>query len=118
MENARVLARDVGDAYLLLLALAEEHEKDRAEENIVRSGVELIPSEVSDRSNWRPLAAAVPKSIGEEMLWKVSSNPILAQQVMEMMATRNEQHPGEDFVFNAPEDVLAAFAKNATKKSN
>ncbi len=113
LENGQLLAKKGKDHYLFLLSFLSEPEAERFEENFSQDPasqriLEFSPSE-DRKDEYAPLGELLPPKVMETLTERISGDPDVAMQFVEGLVERDETHPGENYVFQLPEEVKKAY---------
>ena len=113
LENGQLLAKKGKDHYLFLLSFLSEPEAERFEENFSQDEasqhlVEFSPEE-GRKDEYAPLGELLPPKVMETLTERISGDPDVAMQFVEGLVERDETHPGENYVFQLPEEVKKAY---------
>ncbi len=113
MENGQLLAQKRKDHYLFQLSFLSEPEAKRFEENFSQDGASQHLREFSlqegSKDEYAPLGDLLPPKVMETLTERVSGDPDVAMQFVEGLVERDETHPGENYVFQLPEEVKEAY---------
>ncbi len=113
MENGQLLAQKRKDPHLFQLSFLSEPEAERFEENFSQDEAcqHLLDLSIEerDKEEYAPLGELLPPKVMETLTERISLDPDVAIQFVEGLVERDETHPGENYVFQLPEEVKKAY---------
>jgi hypothetical protein len=102
LEEARVLARATTGGYIVLAAFLDAAARDRAVENIRRTGTNAMDTEcpppATRGGGFLPPAHAIPHDIIDPAM-VIACDEDMVEAYEESIATRMKDNPGSDFIF-------------------
>ena len=117
-EEARMLAKEDGDDYLMLLAFAELEQKERAHDNIRRLPVQgqMAEQATFNRTQWQPTGRVFGEASTLSAM-QVSTDPGMVEQFeQQMAAVMDATDDPDDLVFRLPDDIYKAAKATAKRK--